>query len=149
MVYIRHNFQSLGNYLRTIRQKTKTTVMNLIIEPTSSTPAIRFGDDGRLLIEGRSLPENVMKFYMPLIEWASKFIGQVVKLDINLEYLNSASSKKLLELLKVFDANSNITSFLVNWHYEADDEDSLENGQIFEDLLRKAQFLYHEYSESI
>jgi len=117
---------------------------NLIIEPTNSTPAIQFREDGRLLIEGRSLPENVLKFYTPLIEWASQLTIQVVKLDINLEYLNSASSKKLLELLKVFDANSHILNFMVNWHYEADDEDSLENGQIFEDLLIKAEFRYHE-----
>jgi hypothetical protein len=122
---------------------------NLILEPTNSTPAIQFREDGRLLIEGRSLPENVFKFYNPLIEWASKLTIQVVKLDINLEYINSASSKKLLELLKVFDANSNIMTFMVNWHYESDDEDSLENGQIFEDLLRKAEFRYHEYSETV
>ncbi len=121
---------------------------NLIIEPTSSTPAIRFREDGRLLIEGRSLPENVMKFYTPLIEWASKTATQVVKLDINLEYLNSASSKKLLELLKVFDANNNITTLIINWHYEMDDEDCLESGQIFEELLMKAQFRYHEYSDA-
>jgi len=122
---------------------------NLIIEPTSSTPAIRFREDGRLLIEGRSLPENVMKFYTPLIEWASKLAAQVVKLDINLEYLNSASSKKLLELLKVFDANNHITTLIINWHYEMDDEDCLESGQIFEELLIKAQFRYHEYSEAV
>ena len=75
---------------------------NLIIEPTSSTPAIQFREDGRLLIEGRSLPENVMKFYTPLIEWASKLTTQVVKLDINLEYLNSASSKKLAGIIEGF-----------------------------------------------
>jgi hypothetical protein len=121
---------------------------NLIIEPTSSTPAIQFREDGRLLIEGRSLPENVMKFYTPLIEWASKLTTQVVKLDINLEYLNSASSNKLLELLKVFDANNHIITLIINWHYEMDDEDSLESGQIFEELLIKAQFRYHEYSEA-
>jgi hypothetical protein len=121
---------------------------NLIIEPTSSTPAIQFKEDGRMLIEGRSLPENVMKFYIPLIEWAQKLTAEVVKLDINLEYLNSASTKKLLEFLKVLDANNHIKTFIINWHYEADDEDTLENGQIFEDLLRKAEFRYHEYSEA-
>jgi len=122
---------------------------NLIIEPISNTPGIQFREDGRLLIEGRSLPENVMKFYTPLIEWAAKLTTQVVKLDVNLEYLNSASSKKLLELLKVFDANSHITTLIINWHYEADDEDCLESGQIFEELLIKAQFRYHEYSEAV
>jgi len=121
---------------------------NLIIESTSSTPAIYFKEDGRLLMEGRSLPENVMNFFTPLIEWASNLTAQVVKFDIKLEYINSASSKRLLDLLKVFDANSHINTFNIDWHYETDDEDSLENGQIFEELLRKAQFRYHEYNEA-
>jgi hypothetical protein len=121
---------------------------NLTIESTSSTPAIQFKTDGRMLIEGRSLPENVMNFYSPLIDWASKLKAEKVKLDINLEYLNSASTKKILEFLKVLDANNCIKTFIVNWHYEADDEDTLENGQIFEELLRKAQFRYHEYAEA-
>ena len=121
---------------------------NLTIEPTSSTPAIDFKTDGRMLIEGRSLPEDVNKFYIPLTDWALELTAEVVKLDINLEYLNSASTKKMLEFLKVLDANSHIKTFIVNWHYESDDEDTLENGQIFEELLRKAQFRYHEYSEA-
>lgn len=122
---------------------------SLNIEPTSSTPAIRFNEDGRLLMAGRSLPENVLKFYGPLIEWAAQLSAPVVRFDINLEYLNSASSKKLLELLKVLDANNGISEFIINWHYEADDEDGLENGQIYEDLLMRAVFRYHEYADAI
>jgi hypothetical protein len=121
---------------------------NLTIEPTSSTPAIQFKTDGRMLIEGRSLPEDVNKFYVPLMEWAVKLTAETVTLGINLEYLNSASTKKMLEFLKMLDANNHIKTFIVNWHYESDDEDTLENGQIFEELLRKAQFRYHEYSEA-
>jgi hypothetical protein len=121
---------------------------NINLEPTTSTPAVRFTTDGRLLMEGRSLPENVMKFYGPLIEWVGLLKTEVVKIDLNLEYLNSASSKKLLEILKVLDANSSIKELIINWHYESDDEDTLENGQIFEDLLIKAEFRYHEYSEA-
>jgi hypothetical protein len=120
---------------------------NLIIESTINTPTIKFATDGRLLMEGRSLPENVSKFYQPLVEWAAMLTAEVVKMDINLEYINSASAKKILELLKVLDANNNIKDFIVIWHYEKDDEDVLENGQIFEELLRKAVFRYQEYSE--
>jgi len=119
---------------------------NIAIESTTNTPAINFRTDGRMLMEGRSLPENVTIFYSPLIEWAALLKAQVVKMDINLEYVNSASIKKILELLKVLDANNNIKEFFVNWHYEKDDEDALENGQIFEELLQKAVFQYHEYS---
>jgi len=121
---------------------------NLNFEPTTSTPAVRFTTEGRLLIEGRSLPENVSRFYEPLINWVKGLDIEVVKMDLNLEYLNSASSKKLLEILRLLDKNSMIKQFIINWHYEADDEDALESGQIFEDLLDKAEFRYHEYSEA-
>lgn len=121
---------------------------NLNLEPTTSTPAVRFTTDGRLLIEGRSLPEDVTRFYEPLITWVKQLNIEVVRMDLNLEYLNSASSKKVLDILRAIDRNSIIKVFIVNWHYEADDEDALESGQIFEDLLDKAEFRYHEYSEA-
>lgn len=123
-------------------------MQNLNLEPTTSTPAVRFTTDGRLLIEGRSLPENVARFYEPLINWTKELDTETVRMDLNLEYLNSASSKKILEILRIIDRNVLIKSFIVNWHYEADDEDALESGQIFEDLLDKAEFRYHEYSEA-
>jgi uncharacterized Fe-S radical SAM superfamily protein PflX len=121
---------------------------SIILDATHSTPAINFSEDGRLLIEGRSLPEDVNKFYKPLIEWIINLNSEAVKLDINLEYFNSASAKKLLELLKSLDANSRIKSLIINWHYEEGDDDALETGQIYEDLLRKAQFRFHEYAEA-
>ena len=121
---------------------------SILIEATHSTPAVNFNSDGRLMIEGRSLPEDVNKFYKPLIEWIVKLMSESVKLDINLEYLNSASAKKLLELLKIMDANSRIKSLIINWHYEEGDDDSLETGQIFEEVLIRAQFHYHEYAEA-
>jgi hypothetical protein len=120
---------------------------NLMIESTINTPTVKFGTDGRLLMEGRSLPEDVSRFYQPLVEWAAMLTSEVVKMDINLEYINSASAKKILELLKILDANNNIKEFIVIWHYEKDDEDVLENGQIFEELLRKAVFRYQEYED--
>jgi hypothetical protein len=45
------------------------------------------------------------------------------------------------------DANGKIKSFIINWHYEAGDDDTLETGQIFEEILIRAQFQYHEYAE--
>ncbi len=86
---------------------------NLMIEPTSSTPAIQFRTDGRMLIEGRSLPEDVNRFYSLLIEWAENLLAEAVKLDINLEYLNSASTKKMLEFLKILDANNILKTLLL------------------------------------
>lgn len=121
---------------------------NIILEATNNTPAIRFDICGRLLIEGRSLIGNVAAFYDPLISWARELKAKITKIDINLEYANSSSSKKLLEFLKALDNNECIEEFLVNWHYEADDEDALEHGQLYEEILKKARFQFHLYMEA-
>jgi len=121
----------------------------VLIEATHSTPAINFCSDGRLIIAGRSSPEDVNKFYKPLIKWIVDLNIESVKLDINLEYFNSGSAKMLLELMKKLDANRSIKSLIVNWHYEEGDEDALEAGQIFEDLVKRAQFRYQEYIQEI
>jgi hypothetical protein len=134
--------------IKTTKFKQSKSMKTIVIDATPSTPAVNFSSDGRLLIEGRSLPEDVNKFYKPLIEWILGLNSECVKMDINLEYLNSASSKKLLELLKCLDANSRIKSLIVNWHYEEGDDDALETGQIFEEVLNRAKFQYHEYAEA-
>lgn len=126
----------------------KESMNPVLIEATPTTPAINFCTDGRLLIEGRSLPRNVHEFYKPLIEWSADLSVEAVIMDINMEYFNSASEKMLLTLLKSLDSNNRIKSLIINWHYEAGDDSVLETGQIFEELLRRVPFRYHEYSET-
>jgi hypothetical protein len=118
------------------------------VKPTNSTPAVCCGEDGKLMISGRSIPEDAVKFYQPLLDWAAELQVSSLKVEINLEYMNSSSSKKLLFLLKVLDANNSIKELTVNWCYEKDDEDALEIGQIFEERLLKATFRYSEYAEA-
>ncbi len=122
---------------------------NILLEATSNTPAIRFNVSGRLLIEGRSLPENVSIFYGPLIEWVKNLKAETTRIDVNLEYVNSSSAKKLLEILRGLDTNEAIKELIVNWHYEEDDEDTFENGKVYEEIMSKAIFRYHEYSEAV
>ena len=64
--------------------------------------------------------------------------------DIQLEFINSSSSKKLLYFLKVLDANNHFKELNVTWHYEKDDEEALEQGQIYEELLLRTSFRYIE-----
>ena len=121
---------------------------SLIILGTNSTPDVSFNTEGRLSMEGRSLPENVEIFYAPLEKWISELETDEVQFDVNLEYFNSASSKKILELLKILDANTRVKSILIVWHYEEGDDDCLESGQIFEELLVRSAFRFVEYAEA-
>lgn len=126
-----------------------TTMDPIIIEPTTYMPLVEFDPNGRLLIEGRSIPEDVTKLFNPLILFAAEMVEKEVNFDINLDYFNTATSKKLLELLKNLDANNSIEKLNVFWHYETDDEDSVEMAEIFEESLIKAKFTYREHDKSI
>jgi len=122
-------------------------MQNINIEATSSTPQVIFDQNGKLMMKGRSLILNANEFYSPLIEWVSKLNATVVRFTIDFDYFNSASSKLILEMLKLIDSNNNVKDFDVFWHFEKDDEDILEIGQIFEERLRKARFCFKEYAE--
>ncbi len=119
----------------------------IVIVPTNHSPMVDFNHDGRLKLEGRSFPENASSFYDPLIAFVSELEIMDVTLDINLEYINTASSKKLLELFRQLDSNEKIFSILINWHYEEGDDDSRETAEIFEESLDRIKFVYTEYAE--
>jgi hypothetical protein len=121
---------------------------DIIVTSTSSTPQVVFEATGDLLLKGRSLILDVDQFYQPLCEWAEQLNVSSVRFNLKFDYFNSASSKKILELLKIIDANNNVKDFDVFWHFETDDEDILEIGQIFEERLRKAKFYFKEYTEA-
>lgn len=120
----------------------------LIKEATTHTPMADFDPSGRLKLEGRSFPENVAVYYDPLIDFVRDLKVDTVRFDVNLEYFNTASSKKLLDLFKHLDANSHINTILIHWHYEEGDDDSLETAEIFEESLLRCEFLYQEYAET-
>ncbi|MFC2103878.1 DUF1987 domain-containing protein [Bacteroidota bacterium] len=117
---------------------------SLVIQKTDSTPEISFLQKGELKITGRSLPEDVHKFYDPLIEWVKKLEVNKVKVDLKLEYLNTSSTKKVLNLLIALDENTQINEVEINWYYEFDDLEMEDLGGIYEDELKRAKFHYIE-----
>lgn len=117
---------------------------SLVIEQTDSTPEISFLEKGELKISGRSLPEDVHKFYDPLINWVKNLVTTKVKLDLKLEYLNTSSTKKLLNLLIALDDNQFVNEIVVNWYYEFDDLEMEDLGEIYQDEMKRIKFLFIE-----
>jgi hypothetical protein len=120
---------------------------DLLIEPTAKTPLIDFSLSGKLVIAGSSFPENAKEFYDPVIDWTVELRNESIDMDLVLEYMNTASAKKLLELLKKLESNLNIKNLTVNWFYDKDDEDSLEAGQILADTLSRINFTYKQFEK--
>lgn len=120
---------------------------DLLIEPTSKTPLIDFSTSGKLVIAGSSFPENTKEFFDPVINWVGDLQSDYIDLDLVLEYMNTASAKKILELLRKLEANLRIQNLTVNWYYDKDDDDSLEAGQILADTLSRIKFTYRVFEK--
>ncbi len=113
---------------------------NIHIEGTTKTPAIEFDNaSGTLVIKGRSIPENSIDFYKPLVDWIDKYSGNprdITTLNVQLEYFNTSSSKCILDVFKKLEKiKESGKDVRVKWHYEEDDEDMLEAGEDYDAII--------------
>ena len=112
----------------------------LLIEPTRVTPQISFDPDQSLLeIKGRSSPENSIMFYKTVLDLIDEYIeseGEEFTANFAFEYFNTSSSKCLFDIFrKLTQLEEAGKSLIINWFYEEDDEDMMEAGEDYADLL--------------
>jgi hypothetical protein len=112
----------------------------LVIEKTVKTPYVNFDpQSGILKIIGRSIPENPEEFYTKLFEWVNEYFKKPQEetlVNIQLEYINSGSSKFILEFFQLFqDSRSKGINCKINWYYEEDDEAVLELGKHYQSII--------------
>ncbi len=113
---------------------------NIFKEGTSKTPLVAFNSTtGTLLIKGRSIPENSIEFYKPLIDWIEQYAdvaGAETVVNIQLEYFNTSSSKCILDVFKRLEDIRKLGKMVrIKWHYEIDDEDMLEAGEDYQAII--------------
>ncbi len=110
------------------------------IEPTRVTPLVKFDPEAGILeVKGRSSPENSIQFYQKIIDSLDAFAKSdkpKFTTNFSFEYFNTSSSKCLFDvfkkLSKISDEGKDI---IINWYYEEDDEDMMEAGEDYADLL--------------
>ncbi|MBS1651302.1 MAG: DUF1987 domain-containing protein [Bacteroidetes bacterium] len=110
------------------------------IDGTPKTPSISFDlGSGVLEIKGRSIPENSIEFYKPLIEALEKYSSGTkgnTTVNMQLEYFNTSSSKCILDIFKKLESiHKGGSAVTINWHYEEDDEDMLEAGEDYQAII--------------
>lgn len=113
---------------------------SILFDGTPKTPTVNFDSEkGLLLLKGRSIPENSIEFYKPLVDWLESYSGTPqpkTVCEIQLEYFNTSSSKCLLDLFKKMEGMSkNGNEIVINWYYEEDDEDMLEAGEDYQSII--------------
>ena len=126
---------------------------DLIIEPTQSSPEIRFNaKENRLYIQGKSYIENTAKFYGPVFSWLETYLNaaksKAIEVTIELIYFNSSSFKVYMNVFDMLeeaveDGENDIT---INWRYDEENEMALEYGEEFQEDLSAVTFNLVEIS---
>ena len=120
---------------------------DLFIQGTDSLPTVSLKTNGELKITGRALPEDAAKFFSPILAWISVFTTEEVNIEINLDYFNTSVSKQLLDFFKRIENKKDIQTVHVKWMYEEGDDEMLESGEIYQELLPRFKFTFHKYAE--
>ncbi|HEX2936371.1 MAG TPA: DUF1987 domain-containing protein [Bacteroidales bacterium] len=113
------------------------------------TPLVDFKVSGELKLEGRSIPENPVGFYEPILKWvndAYKLHLKDVVFTIKLEYFNTSSSKILMQLIRLLEKYLDESSVKIIWHYNSIDQDMFESGKDYQSITR-IPFEFVEYHE--
>jgi len=101
-------------------------IADLKIKANEDTPNVYFSKEKKIFeMVGRSMPENVNTLFTPIVEWFKAYFSDPLELTpitINLEYINSASSKKMVELLILFENELNKGAAIkIIWMYKKGD----------------------------
>lgn len=113
----------------------------LILEETSKTPFVSFDPDrGLFEIKGKSIPENSISFYTPILNYLEGYSAQPADrtvLSVKLEFFNTSSSNRIHMLFKKFEklylGNREV---LIKWFCENSDENMFDAGADFKAILQ-------------
>ena len=93
------------------------SLKKLSIKALYNTPSVDFNPgNGNFYLTGKSIPENAIKFYEPLVEWLNKYVKvarEETNLHLNLEYFNTASAIWISKIVKILSKIDNLDKLLI------------------------------------
>lgn len=113
----------------------------LLIESTSDTPLVHLDkEQGIFRFEGKSLPEDVIKFYGPIQNWFCEYCANPnpdTEINFNLEYFNSSTARIIVKILIGVESlvTSKASNVLISWQYRENDEVMMDRGMELKSVL--------------
>lgn len=119
---------------------------DFIAEGTDSSLHLNFDvKNNNLLFSGESRPENCSLFFDPVIKWIDNYKSFLANSSHNLtlrvlfklDYFNSTSAKFLTDIFLILKEMSLLhnVDLYVDWHYKSIDEEILESGEDFQEMV--------------
>lgn len=112
----------------------------LRIEPTDDSPLVLLDqEDNQFELSGKSLPEDAVEFYKPVLDWLNAYRQEPLPLtlfNLKLIYFNTASSKLIMDVLLIFEEMIlEGHEVVIRWHSLRSDEDMQEAGREFDEMI--------------
>ncbi len=109
-------------------------MMNILtIQASQSTPGVATDwDEGRLIMEGDSYPENSFEFFAQVVAWIEHYLkvkapDAPLHLELRLVYMNTSSVKAMMDIFDLLeDAHNKGRPVSVTWHYDPRNERVIE-----------------------
>lgn len=121
--------------------------MSLFIEKTTDTPEVNL-QPGLIELSGHSMPENVLIFYKPIMEWIREYVASPsdkTVVNINLAYTNSCSIKYISDIIRLLEpVHEKGHQVVVNWYFEEGDDEHRDRGADIEEIV-SIPFNYHPF----
>ena len=117
--------------------------MQVLNEKTNRMPGVSLdAENHAVLLEGEAYPEDVAAAFEPLIKSISTTLANSgetpMTVKFQLQYFNSGSSRKILEIIKMIDAGD--TTHNIEWLADPEDDEMIDHGNRFSRAVSKAGF---------
>ena len=117
--------------------------MQVLNEKTNRMPGVSLdAENHAVLLEGEAYPEDVAAAFEPLMTSISTTLAESgetpMTVKFQLQYFNSGSSRKILEIIKMIDASD--TAHNIEWLADPEDDEMIDHGKRFARAVSKAGF---------
>lgn len=117
--------------------------MQVLNEKTNRMPGVSLdAKNHAMLLEGEAYPEDVAAAFEPLMTSISTTLAESgetpMTVKFQLQYFNSGSSRKILEIIKMIDASN--TAHNIEWLADPEDDEMIDHGNRFSRAVSKVGF---------
>jgi len=119
--------------------KMKDGLEQYIIQEEDDTPEIFLDPkEGIIRFKGKSIPENAVSFFKPIIDWLNSYKENpvnITKVSFEFDYYNTATDRQLVKVLLLLEEINKNNRVEVNWFYNTGDISMLNDGKKFKELI--------------
>jgi len=125
-------------------------MQTIIKNATATSPFLEMnGEVGKITISGRAIEYNPNEFWSNVFSWTTDYLENpkdFTTINLNFEYINTLSTKKLFVFLKLIEFNTaKKTNVKINWICDKDDDDMIDLGDNINALLRNKMKFVESY----